>query len=172
LKKPFYLSILILIFSGIANAQICGQLFQYGSELPLAEVYWKNSDQKVESDFDGNFRLPISIKTKSSDLIFNLGEMILEINNVEMNSGTLDLGRIMLPEFRSLKIQEYEELTASEKEECKAIYHWTKLIGYYDTNNLERNFLLLICKEKVTEFNYNPTTKTVSIEWNKIKHCE
>ena len=71
LRKICYISVLILVFSGIANAQISGQLFQYESEFPGVQVYFKNSGQKVESDFDGYFKLPIQKGTEKNDLILS-----------------------------------------------------------------------------------------------------
>jgi hypothetical protein len=172
LRKTLYISILIIVFSGIANAQISGQLFQYESELPLAEVYLKNSDKKVESDFDGYFKLPITIETKKCNLIFNLGELIIEIQNVEFDSSKLDLGKIHLPEFKSIEIDEYNELTESEKDNCRAIYHWTQLIGYLYTNELQNDYLDLNCKKRIKKFEFNPITKTVIVDWNLMTECK
>ena len=172
MRKTFYISILILVFNGIANAQISGQLFQYESELPLVNVYFKNSDQKVESDFDGYFKLPIPTGNDKNSLILNLGVMIIEIQNVEIGTAELDLGKIELPAFKSLEIDEFEQLTESEKEDCYPIYCWTDLLGYIYTSKLENEFLTLNCKQKITDFQYNSITKTIIVDWNLIKGCE
>jgi hypothetical protein len=172
LKKTFYISILILVFCGIANAQISGQLFQDKSEIPGVEVYFKNSDIKTNSDFDGFFKLQIPEGTVKGDLILKDRELYVEIRNLEFKFVKLDLGKIELPTFKSIDIEEYEQLSESEKESCYPIKHYANLLGYLYTNKLENEYLILNCKNKITEFEYNPDNKTVSVDWNLIKHCE
>lgn len=162
---------MILAFSGIANAQVCGQLFRYDSELPLVEVYFKNSELKVESDFDGHFELPYSTESKNKDLILSLGYMIIEIQNIDLNKDKLDLGKIILPIFKDISIEEFEQLSDFDKENCKPVFHWTQLIGYYNTNKLEEKFILLNCQQKITEFDFNQVTKKIIINWNVIEKC-
>jgi len=72
LKKVFYISILIIAFNGIVNAQITGQLVQYESEFQLAKVSLYGDSKYVESDFDGYFKIEVSDKTNSLDLIIDL----------------------------------------------------------------------------------------------------
>ena len=115
MRKTFYISILIFVFSGIANAQISGQLFLEESEIPGIQVYFKNSEQKVESDFYGYFNLPIPKGTEKNDLILSGYGITIEIQNVEINTTKFDLGKIEFPAFKSIKINEYEKLTESEK---------------------------------------------------------
>ena len=98
--------------------------------------------------------------------------MTIEIQNLEFDTTNLDLGIIELPAFKSIEINEFEELTESEKENCYPIYCWTQLLGYTDTNELENEYLTLNCKEKITEFEYDRTTKTVTLDWSIIKECE
>ncbi len=172
LRKTFYISILILIFSGIANAQIAGQLFQDKSEIPGVEIYFKNSDKKTESDFDGFFKLQIPEGKGKDDLILKDRELFLEIRNLEFGFAKMDLGKIELPTFKSISIEEYEQLSEPEKESCYPIKHYANLLGYLYTNKLESEYLILNCKKKITEFEYNPNTKTVSVDWNLIKECK
>ena len=160
------------MFSGIAVAQISGQLFQYESEFPGVQVYFKYFDQKVESDFDGHFKLPIPSGTEEKDLIIDLGGMIIEIQNVELGNGKLDLGKIQLPVFKSIEIVEFEQLSESEKASCYPIYCWTELLGYLYSNKLEHKYLTMNCQQKITDFEYDSTTKTVKVEWNSIKDCQ
>jgi len=172
LKKTFYISILILAFSGIANAQISGQLFLDESEIPGVEVYFKNSDFKINSDFDGFFELQIPERIAKADLILKDRELSVEIRNLEFEFTKLDLGKIELPTFKSIDIDEYKKLSELEKKSCYPIKHYTNLLGYWYTNKLENDYLTLNCKNKITEFEYNPETKTVSVDWNLIKDCE
>ncbi|WP_283637457.1 hypothetical protein [Aquaticitalea lipolytica] len=172
MKKIFFISIFILVFSGIVNAQISGQLFQQESEIPGVKIYFKNSDKKSESDFHGFFKLQIPEGIGKDDLILKDRELYVEILNLEFGFEKLNLGKIELPTFKSISIEEYEQLSESEKESCYPIKHWTNLIGYLYTNKLEHEYLILNCKNKITEFEYNPSTKTVSVDWNLIKHCE
>jgi hypothetical protein len=160
------------VFSGIANAQISGQLFQDESEFPGVQVYFKNSDQKVESDFDGYFKLPIPKGSVKNDLILSGYGMIIEIQNVEFGTTKLDLGKIELPTFKIIESNGFEKLTESEKENCYPMYCYTQLLGYSYTNELENKYLNLNCKEKITEFVYDPNSKTITIDWNIIKECE
>ena len=163
---------MILVFSGIANAQISGQLFQYESEFPGVQVYFKNSDQKVESNFDGYFKLPMPKGNEKNDLILCGYGMTIEIQNLKFESTKLDLGKIELPAFKIIESNEFEKLTKSEKENCYPMYCYTELLGYSYTNELENEYLILNCKEKITEFKYNSITKTITVDWNTIKECE
>jgi hypothetical protein len=171
LKKKFYISILILVFSGIANAQISGQLFQYESEFPGVQVYFKNSDKKVESDFDGYFKLEIPNGAEKNQLILSGYGMTVEIENLEFDT-KLDLGKIEFPAFKIIEIEEFENLTESEKENCYPLYCWTDLLGYSYTNELENEFIILNCKKRITEFEFNSIDKTITVDWKTIKHCE
>jgi hypothetical protein len=172
LKKTIYISIFILAFEGIANAQISGQIFQDESEIPGVEIYFKSSDKQTESDFDGYFKLQIQQDKEKDDLIIKDRELIVEIRNLEFGNAKLDLGKIELPTFKSIDIDEYEQLSESEKESCYPIKHYANLLGYWYTNKLEKEYLILNCKNKITEFEYNQETKTVSVDWNLIKDCE
>lgn len=173
---------MILVFSRIGNAQISGQLFQYESEFPLAKVSIRGESKSVESDFDGNFTIEIDENLKSIDLIIDSNQdqtdksfkaLKVVIQNLKLDNETqLELGKIELPSFKSIEIYEFEKLSKSEKENCYPIYCWTQLLGYTFTNKLENDYLTLNCKNKITEFEYNPVTKTVSVDWNSIKDCE
>ena len=98
---------MILAFSGIANAQISGQLFLDESEIPGVEVYFKNSDLKINSDFDGFFELQIPERITKADLILKDRELSVEIRNLEFEFTKLDLGKIELPTFKIIDIEEY-----------------------------------------------------------------
>ncbi|MEN8886168.1 MAG: hypothetical protein ABF246_07240 [Winogradskyella sp.] len=98
--------------------------------------------------------------------------MTIEIQNFISDSTMLDLGKIEIPTFKSIEINEYEQLTEPKKENCYPIYHWTQLIGYTYTLELENDYITLNCEQKITDFEYNSETKTIKINWNIIKNCE
>ena len=172
MKKTFYISILIFVFSGIVNAQISGQLIQDESEIPGIQVYFKNSEQKVESDFDGYFKLPIPKGNEKDVLILSGFGITIEIQDVEIDTTKIDLGKIEFPALKSIKINEYDKLTETEKENCYPIYHWTELVGYYYTRELEKDYLTLNCNQEITNSEYNSVNKTIKVDWNTIRNCK
>tara|TARA_R110002126_G_scaffold290629_2_gene448050 strand:+ start:2876 stop:3394 length:519 start_codon:yes stop_codon:yes gene_type:complete len=172
LRKTFYISILFLALSGISFAQISGQLFHDKSESPGIEIYFKNSEQKVESDFDGYFSLKVPKGNKKNDLIINVYGLKILILNLEYEKGKLNLGKIELPIFKSIEINEFKQLSEKERESCQPVYHYAQLLGYFYTNKLENEYLILNCEEKIKDFEFNSKTKIITVEWNTIKNCE
>lgn len=140
--------------------------------LPGAEIKFKESDKIVMADFDGNFVLPLESEIKNNSLIISYAGLYIEIKNIEFSNGKLDIGEFEIPYFKDISIMEFEQLSESEKENCLPTYCWGQLLGYFSTNKLEKEYLTLNCKEKITEFEFNPTTKTITVDWNKIKGCE
>jgi hypothetical protein len=173
LKKRIYIAIIFLVYIGSANAQITGQFVDEEFGIPGIEVYLKNSNQKVESDFDGYFTIPIPSKNLRYNLIIKTHlELTIEIQNLELKGDKLDLGEIKLPIYKVIDSDEYTQLTKLEKENCYPIYCWTQLLGYYFTNELEKNNLTLNCKENISKFEFNSSSKRVIVDWNEIKHCK
>ena len=140
--------------------------------LPGAEIKFKESDKGVMADFDGNFVLPLESDIKNNSLIISYAGLSIEMKNIEFSNGKLDIGKFEIPYFKDISITEFEQLSESEKENCLPTYCWGQLLGYFSTNKLEKEYLTLNCKEKITKFEFNPTTKTVTVDWNKIKECE
>ncbi len=182
MRKTVYISIFILVFSGIANAQICGQLFQYDYEYPVGKVSLEGQSKFVKTDFDGNFEIQKPSNTEKVNLVIDLANwpvnenfvaLKIIIKNLELTELTkIDLGKIHLPDYKSISISEFEQLSESEKESCIATYHWAQLNGYLYTNKLENEYLTLNCKDKITDFEFNLTTKTITVDWKTIKKCE
>ena len=140
--------------------------------LPGAEIKFKKSEKGVTADFDGNFTLPIESKIGNYNLIISYAGLFVEIKNIELNNGKLNIGKFEIPYFKGISISEFEQLTELEKEDCLPIYHWTQLLGYFNTKKLEKEYLTLNCREKITEFEFNTITKIITIDWNTIKECE
>ncbi len=140
--------------------------------LPGAEIKFKESDQVVMADFDGNFVLPIESKIENCNLVISYSGLSIEIKNIELIEGKLNIGNFEIPYFEDISITEFELLTEREKENCLPIYHWAQLLGYLNTKKIDTDYLTLNCEKKIKEFEYNPQTKTVLIDWNLIKLCK
>ncbi|MCC1485556.1 hypothetical protein [Winogradskyella immobilis] len=140
--------------------------------LPGAEIKFKESDQVVMADFDGNFVLPIESKIENLNLVISFSGLSIEIKNIELIESELNIGDFEIPYFEDISITEFELLTELEKENCLPIYHWTQLLGYFNTQKIDTDYLTLNCEKKIREFEYNPQTKTVLVDWNLIKLCE
>ncbi|WP_324026499.1 hypothetical protein QSV08_03135 [Maribacter sp. BPC-D8] len=184
MRKTFYISILVLIFSGIANAQISGQLFRDGTEYPGAKIYILNGTEKSTADFDGNFYLKLPKSEKTFDLVINLNqgfdpsdfkELEVIIKNIKVTDSTkIDLGKIRLPVYKSISIEEFNELDVMDKKQCLPIKHYANLLGYDYTNNLSDDYILLNCsgENKITDFEFDEVEKTVCVEWLTLNSCE
>ncbi|WP_299436681.1 hypothetical protein [uncultured Maribacter sp.] len=168
-------SILIIVFFALTNvvfSQVSGTILMDSLSLPGAEIKFKESDKIVMADFDGNFVLPLESEIKNNSLIISYAGLYIEIKNIEFSNGKLDIGEFEIPYFKDISIMEFEQLSESEKENCLPTYCWGQLLGYFSTNKLEKEYLTLNCEEKITEFEFNQTTKTITVDWNKIKGCE
>ncbi|WP_299064282.1 hypothetical protein [uncultured Polaribacter sp.] len=140
--------------------------------LPGAEIKFKQSDKIVSADFDGNFSLPIESKTGNDNLIILYAGLSIEIKNIELSNGKLNIGEFEMPYFKDISITEFEQLSELEKKNCLPTYCWGQLLGYLRTDKLGNEYLTLNCKEKITEFEFDPTTKTIVVDWNLIKDCK
>lgn len=176
--------ILILGFSQFTYTQISGNLIYEIGNYPGAKISIVGQEDYVISDFDGNFSLSISEGQNKFDiLISNLNPEWIEnwkgisilIKNVDLNnSSELILGKIILPEFKSIETKEFESLTKEEKEQCRPIYHYTNLLGYEYSNELENEKLILNCANGLSsdKYEFDKMTKLISINWIDIKNCK
>ena len=140
--------------------------------LPGAEIKFKQSERVVSADFDGNFSLPIESENGNNNLVISYAGLSIEIKNIELNNGKLNIGEFEIPYFKDISMNEFELLSELEKERCLPIYHWTQLLGYFNTQKLGKEYLTLNRKEKITEFEFNPTIKTITVDWNLIQERE
>lgn len=164
------------------NAQISGQLFRDGTEYPGAKIYVLNGIEKSNADFDGNFSL--KLPKKKFDLVINLNqgfdtlvfkELEIIIKNVTITDSTkFNLGKIRLPMYKSISIEEFNELDVLDKKQCLPVKHYANLLGYFYTNKLSNDFILLNCsgENKITDFEFDEVEKKVCVEWSTLKSCE
>jgi hypothetical protein len=171
-KLNYILPIIFFALTSIAFSQVRGTILMDSLSLPGAEIRFKESDKIVTADFDGNFSLPIESKIGNENLIISYAGLFIEIKNIELSDGKLNIGEFEIPYFKDISITEFEQLSESEKENCLPTYCWGQLLGYFSTNKLEKEYLTLNCKDKITKFEYNPTTKTIIVDWNIIKECK
>ncbi|WP_152596380.1 carboxypeptidase-like regulatory domain-containing protein [Algibacter lectus] len=159
--------------TNIVFSQVSGTILMDSLSLPGAEIKFKKSNKGVMADFDGIFVLPLESEIKNNSLVISYAGLSIEIKNIELNNGKLNIGEFEIPYFKDISITEFEQLSESEKENCLPTYCWGgQLLGYYSTNKLEQEYLTLNCKERITEFEFNPTTKTIIVDWNLIKQCK
>lgn len=164
----------ILLSLSTVESQISGQLFQYDFELPAPgiEVYLNESSNTVFSDFDGFFTLDVPENIVSSDLIIKALDLTIQIKNIDLNNLELNLGKILLPQIKSLGLDEFDSLSEAEKESCVPMYCWLELIGYYKTDELDKDYLKLNCTDKITDFVYDINSKTVKVDWSVVENCQ
>ncbi|MBC3758241.1 hypothetical protein H7U19_07490 [Hyunsoonleella sp. SJ7] len=173
MKKLHY--ILIIISFGCTNttfSQVSGKILMDSMALPGVTIKFKQSNEGVRSDFDGNFSLPFESRAKNDVLVISYIDLSLEIRNIDFNKGSINIGSFEMPSFKYISTENYEKLSDVEKENCHPTYCWGQLLGYYYTNKLEKEYLKLNCKEKITEFEFNPNTKTILVDWDLIKACK
>ena len=175
---------MIIVFSGIANAQISGQLFQYDYEYPRAKVLIEGQSEFYRTDFDGNFELSIPENKETINLIIDLNrgslydnfiELKVIIKNLNIKGLTkIDLGKIHLPNYKKISIKEFEKLSKTERKQCQPDLHYANLLGYEYSNQISEDFILLTCKNKkrLTEFEFDKEKKHVIVEWKTLKNCE
>jgi len=171
MNKELSILILLILFCTISKAQISGQLLHYESPYPFAEIYFEGSDKRLKPDFDGKFELDIPKDLTELNLVLEAFEVSIIIKNIDINSKKLTLGSVNFPEFKFISDIEYKELSNLEKEECGAVYCWTELLGYLDTNFLSDKYSTFNCESKIEEIDYDPETKKITIDWQYVKSC-
>ena len=176
--KTIIILIITLIASEIGISQVCGQFIDGQFAMPLIKVsYELNSDYYVRSNENGDFELNNPLNLCESDIYFEteLG-LVVKITNVQLNLyEQLNLGRIYIPEFKYISLEDYEKLSSKQKKECIPDSHYTDIYGYFYSNELENKYLIKKCHEtftKLTNVKFNPSTKTISIDWNSFDNCE
>ena len=187
MKKTFVISLIILILSNfhIGYAQVCVQFIEIYDgkiqEIPLIKVSFALNEQNQErferSDANGEVELKIPTNKKLSEIYFEtLNGLIVRIKNVPINSNKkLNLGQIIMPEFKYISIEEYNSLTREQKTECIPDAHYADIYGYLYSNELEYDYLILKCiktNKKIKDFNFDPKSKIITLDWNTFKDCE
>jgi len=165
------LVIFIFLLADIAFCQINGKVLMDSEGLFGISVQLGKSKNVVMTDFDGKFSLLVG-SSKKVDLSFYFSQLILIIKNIELVDHKLNLGNIHLPNFKMISIAEYKKLGESEKANYIEINHYVQLLGYMSTNELENNYLDLGCEEKMTEFEFDSSIKTITVDWEQKRKCK
>jgi hypothetical protein len=144
----------------------------------LIKVSFKLDSTEFErSDSNGEFELKIPSNIAISDLYFEtLLGLTIRIKNVPINPNKqLNLGKIYLPEFKYISKGDYKKLSKKQQKECIEDRHYADIYGYSYTNKLEKEYLILKCiksQKKITDFLFDQTTKTITLDWNIFSNCE
>jgi hypothetical protein len=152
---------------------LTGQLWQHSIQCPGAKIYFNNSDQKVVSDFDGYFSLPLPTIKKDNNTLYirTINDLSIEIKNIDLSQKeVLELGKIEIPFFKMFEIDHYQQLPDSVKKYYHPIRHYRHLLGYYSTLEVDSGLSIQIC-DKTIHYDYNSKTKTISVDWTLIERC-
>ncbi|EDP70681.1 hypothetical protein FBALC1_07978 [Flavobacteriales bacterium ALC-1] len=170
-KSIGLLVVLFLALGSVANSQVIGIVLMDSLSLPGAVLELKRSKSIVTANFDGEFTLPIKSEIKKDDLFITYAELTIQIKNVDLDTAELNIGEIEIPYFKSIEIEEYEQLSELEKENCIAINHWAQLLGYLDLSRLENDYIILNCSQEIIDYTYDLKAKTITVDWSVIKNC-
>lgn len=166
---------IVLFFSGnfSGTAQISGKFYQDGYPYPLVKIYFDDIKPKVSSDFEGNFSLKIPQDSISNTLVLSYNGINLHIVNCPLESSEkLDLGKVILPKYKQLTIEEYKQLKRRERKQCRPLYQGSTLMGYESNHQLESNALQLHCKEgNVVPYTYDKKQNYFIISWENFVGC-
>lgn len=176
-KDPFQKGIITLALFLVAisvGAQISGQLYQDGYPYPLVKIYFDDVKPKVSSDFDGNFSLKIPQDSIPNTLVLSYNGINLHIVNCPLEAtAKLDLGKVILPKYKQLTIEEYKHLKRKERKECRPLYQGSALIGYESNHLLESSILQLHCKEgEGVPYTYDRKQNVFTITWEDFATCK
>ncbi len=187
MKKTFIISFLLLILSNfyVSYGQVCAKFIEIYNgkiqEIPLIKVSFALNEQNKErferSDVNGEIELEIPANLCLSEIYFEtLNGLIVRLKNVPINPNKkLNLGQIIMPEFKYISIAEYNKLTRKQKRECIPDAHWTDIYGYLYSNELQYDYLILRCvktNKKIKDFTFDSKSKIITLDWNTFKNCE
>ncbi len=71
MKTIPWLLVLVIGCATTMYAQVTGITVMEGFALPGVDIYWDGSTEKVTSDYDGNFQLPMPKEGTHADLVFS-----------------------------------------------------------------------------------------------------
>ncbi len=147
----------------------------------MVKIQLSTNDFNSESDFDGIYSLKMPNNENQIDITFTTERIAIQVNNINIkNLSSLDLGKIIIPNYKTISIEEYKELTEKEKKNCKPIYHWAQHIGYSlmefeFENDLSKKYVIWQCgkKEKhISNFEFDKLNKRIIIDWKKSNICK
>ena len=187
MKKTFFISFTLLTLSNIhiGYGQVCAQFIEIYDgkiqKIPLIKVSFILNEQNEEkferSDANGEIELEIPTDQCLTEIYFEtLNGLVVRIKNVPINSNKkLNLGQIIMPEFKYISIAEYDRLTRKQKTECIPDAHYTDIYGYLYSKELEYDYLILRCvkkDKKIKNFTFDSKSKIITLDWNTFKDCE
>lgn len=164
----FYLNFLFF-FSSVCHGQLRGVITLDSVSLPGVNLKFEKSNIGTQSDFDGEFELPIN--SKADNLIISYNGLNLKVLNFDLFEKEIDIGRLEMPFFKSIEIEEFNTLSDLRRKDCLPIRHWTQLLGYFDISQLQKETIKFNCQNNITDFSYKSETKTISVNWKVIENC-
>jgi hypothetical protein len=171
MKKIVLTAFIVLSFAVKVNSQISGKALLYDKGC-YAMISINNELPYVTTDNEGNFNLDFM---KEKNKISILTSWIpIEIMNIP-NLGKVNIGEFNIPMRKAISIEEYKNLSKTEKKNCKPVYHWTELLGYEYLNQLSEPCLQFKCGEmkyEICDFKFNIKKQKVLIDWQQIKICQ
>jgi len=163
------------------NAQIKGQIMLHSkTPYPGARISDNDDFYTTETDFDGYFEFNTSSKEANFDLIIHMevtgyvedSQLSIVIKNIPKES-KINLGQIYIPEYKSVSINKYKKLSKSEKENCRALYHYNTFLTYVKIDEFKEGELKLNCSknQKTNDFKTDMDNRSIYIKWERIFEC-
>jgi len=181
LKKKLQILFLTFILSLTTEAQITGEIYDDVGPLPFVKIQLSINNSQTESDFDGIYSLKIPNGGNKTDITFITERISILIKNINLkNLSKLNLGKILIPNYKTISIKEYKELNEIEKKNCKPIYHWAQHIGYTlmefeFENDLSKKYVIWQCgktEKHISNFEFDEFNKRITIDWKESNICE
>lgn len=168
--------ILFLFLNANIQAQISGQIIDVTGTLTGVKIELTGNNTIAETDFDGNFSIEIPENLVKSNILLKYDMITVKIENVNFeNKKEIDFGKFVMPYFKVISLDEYENFTETKKKNCEPIYSWNhsnnELIAYSFFNELSEKFITWNfgkVEKKIFDFKYDKQNKTITVDWNTI----
>ena len=115
MKRKLSILSILLLFSNLISGQVSGKLLFESEPFPGVELKFKNSNESVFSDFDGNFSLGYKKKIETENILITYNGLTIEIEKVDLRKDKFTIGNFILPYYKSISINEYSRLSKTEK---------------------------------------------------------
>lgn len=167
--------LLLAMFYQYSNAQISGRIISDGYPDIIIQTTLLQTGNKTEADLDGYFSIQIPDKLDKYDVLIEAGSMTFKIVNVTQTLRSIKMDTVELPTLKSISIDDYNKLVKIEKARYLPVYHWSNLLGYYDSFTLSRNYISFYCSGKeyqTAQFTFDPESRMISIDAMNIINCD